>query len=526
MIRVGVAVVRNGRNVIIPPLGNDMNYKKLLFVFSVLFLVGISLFPRGVEVWNHNYIFGFDQGRDYLAAKDIVDNHNFTLIGPEIGAGSAGFQYIFHGPGYFYLLTIPYMLFQGDPYGGVVLMFVLGLLSIGLAFYFGKKMLGIWGGYVFALLIAISPPLIDQSRFIWNSYPTTALIILYFYLVYASIKKSFPFIFLAGFVAAFIYNFELALAAPLCVGLLFFYIVIQREKKIKSYVSLFAGFIVGYLPMILFEIRHGFLGIKGLFSYLLTAHPSADSSFNTVMFLDHFQSFKHNFINAFPVTEPWVMYLFFFVLVSASFYVLRKEKNVQLKKTIIYLLCLPLITFFILSFLQNSVWQHYLYHLGIIYLFLFAYVLVALQKSKKQLFFVVFALFFVWFVIRGIIFAYTITTHDFKDYYGGTAKIQGKIDAIDYIYQDAKGEPFSLFVFSPPIYTYPYEYVVQWYAAKKYGYVPGQEKKGLFYLLIEKDGSKPWTYEGWLETVIKTGEVQKTIIHEPSTFIIQKRYSE
>ena len=47
-------------------------------------------------------------------------------------------------------------------------------------------------------------------------------------------------------------------------------------------------------------------------------------------------------------------------------------------------------------------------------------------------------------------------------------------------------------------------------------------RKGLVYLLIEKDTSKPWSYQGWLETVIKDGDVINTE-QLTSGFIIQKR---
>jgi hypothetical protein len=105
---------------------------------------------------------------------------------------------------------------------------------------------------------------------------------------------------------------------------------------------------------------------------------------------------------------------------------------------------------------------------------------------------------------------------------GGVEKIRGKRMAIDYVYQDAKGKPFSVFVFMPPIYTYPYDYLFKTYGKDTYGYAPGNQKKGLVYLIIEKDNSKPWTYNGWLETVIKDGDIieTKTLI---TGHIIQKR---
>jgi hypothetical protein len=99
------------------------------------------------------------------------------------------------------------------------------------------------------------------------------------------------------------------------------------------------------------------------------------------------------------------------------------------------------------------------------------------------------------------------------------------LNAIDYIYHDAKGKKFGLLVFYPPIYTYPYDYLIWWHGQEKYHYVPYTKKKGLFYLLIVKDLNKPWSDKGWLETVIKTGKVIETK-KLPSGFIIQKRMYE
>lgn len=117
--------------------------------------------------------------------------------------------------------------------------------------------------------------------------------------------------------------------------------------------------------------------------------------------------------------------------------------------------------------------------------------------------------------------AITTWQHDYNDY-GGFAKIKGKIAALDYIYQDAKGQKFNLLIFSPPIYTYPYDYLSWWYGKTKYGYEPTHEKKGLTYLLMEPDPVKPWSYKGWLETIIKSGKIVKTETL-PSDLIIQKR---
>ena len=72
----------------------------------------------------------------------------------------------------------------------------------------------------------------------------------------------------------------------------------------------------------------------------------------------------------------------------------------------------------------------------------------------------------------------------------------------------------------------PTKYILlqcRWAYERKYNYVPHKDKKGLFYLLIEPDSQKSWSYKGWLETVIKTGTILETK-ELPSGFIIQKRY--
>src|SRR5260221_2504707 len=106
--------------------------KKFLTSFIVFLTAFVALFPRSVEMLNRNYVFGFDQGFDYLQAQQIVTFHKLTLIGREIGSGSAGISGIFQGPFYFYFLSIPFILFHGDPYGGVVLMWVFSLASVAL----------------------------------------------------------------------------------------------------------------------------------------------------------------------------------------------------------------------------------------------------------------------------------------------------------------------------------------------------------------------------------------------------------
>jgi hypothetical protein len=101
--------------------------------------------------------------------------------------------------------------------------------------------------------------------------------------------------------------------------------------------------------------------------------------------------------------------------------------------------------------------------------------------------------------------SYTIDIHDNGVY----DKIVGKR------YKDAAGKPFSVFVFMPSVYTWPYDYLFKTYGKKRYGYEPAHDKKGLVYLIIEPDMSQIWRHKGWLETVVQGGTVawERTILN-------------
>lgn len=491
-------------------------------IYIIVFLAfasGIAL--RSVEVLNRNFLFGFDQGRDYLAVRNIVADHKLTLIGSEIGAGVAGFRGIFHGPFYYYLLALPFIIFRGDPYGGIILMFILGIATILLSYIIGKRIFSSRIGFLAAAIVAVSPPFIAYSRFVWNSNPAPLFILLAFFFVFLFIEKGrIKYLFWASFFSSFVYNFQLAMAIPLSLTLIVYCVLVLKLKQIKQYGVLFLGTILAFSPMFFFEIRHGFQAIKGLLTYLFN-HPetATTQTFWVLLLRDHLSAFFNNFLSTFP--SQIILSTAIIAIIPVIFYDVIKEKDKQKSQFILYLLTLIPVTFVILGFLRNFVYNYYLIHLNLAYIFLVVFAITSIFKTQYKI-----AKIFIAGYIAILMLSVTFSNlrtfyYDINDY-GGTHKVRGKLDAIDHIYKNADRERFGLLVFSPPIYTYPYDYLVSWYGKKKYGYVPHRDKKGLVYLLIEKDTSKPWSYKGWLETVIKGGDTISTE-QLASGFIIQKR---
>ncbi|OGH08839.1 MAG: hypothetical protein A2152_03420 [Candidatus Levybacteria bacterium RBG_16_35_6] len=280
------------------------------------------------------------------------------------------------------------------------------------------------------------------------------------------------------------------------------------------------GFLIAYLPMIAFEMRHGLLGLKGILSYLFFRKSVPVSSYFKFV-PDHFNAFLNNFHNTFTIGNYYISYAFMALVLAGSIYFLLQEKNKALKKLFIFLLIIIPVNFFVFSFLRNAVYDYYLTDLTVSYIFLFVYLIYSLLRLKSYRLSLISLFFVVFLVLVGVISSIKTSIYDYSDY-GGTSKLKGKVDAIDYIYKDSKGKRFNLLVFAPPVYTYPYDYLLNWYGKKKYGFIPGKEKKGLVYLLIEKAPSQPWTYQGWLKTVVKKGKIVKTVTL-PSGFIVEER---
>ena len=84
--------------------------KKLFpsFVFFVIFVCGAIL--RFSGAFKGEFAFTFDVGRDMLVVAEMIDKSRPVLLGP-----TAGVQGIFYGPWWYYFLSLPLMLSQGNP---------------------------------------------------------------------------------------------------------------------------------------------------------------------------------------------------------------------------------------------------------------------------------------------------------------------------------------------------------------------------------------------------------------------------
>lgn len=455
-----------------------------------------------------------------MAVKNIVFNHDITLIGPYTSLGG-----VFQGPIYYYLLSIPTFLLGGDPWGAVVLMLLISLAVVAVSSFWMYRLFGLKAGLVTLVLFSLSPQAIAASTFSWNPHPMW-LVISVFVFSFIEInlgRKKFCLLMWPS--VALMFHFQSALGFFFSIASISYFLVFQRKlflNKFSAWGISLAGLL--FLPQILFELRHNFLMSHSVIELLKGNNTSLSVTGENLspssLFNDHLNTHRLIFRSAFPSQKfldlmPKTLFLFTFI---SSLYFLSKNKFsktefIALKS----LVTLFLIIFGFTMFYPFLLRQWFLTGFEVFYIVIFSIVLSKLLNFASGKVFLA-ALIFLMFAYSIMRTAEVYRSNDS----GGVAKKQGKLEAIRYIHTDAKGEKYNLLIFTPPVYTFAYDYLI-WWDSRKSGYdTPGNEKKGLTYLLMEPDPGQKDTYIGWLETVIINGKVLSEV-KLSSGFIIQKR---
>lgn len=493
---------------------------KKLEILIVCFLITLAFLLRFSEVYFNNFLFLLDQGRDLLDVKRIVFDGHLTLIGPY-----TGLQGVFQGPLYYYLLAIPLFLAGGHPWGALALMSVISVATVFIVYYYMNKFLGKIPALFALFILAVSPEAIAAATYIWNPHPMWLLIAVYLYFFYRIIFEDKKYIIFLWIVMGLMFHFESAGGFFILLGtILFFFLFLRKSFFTKVSIIGFGCFLLLFLPQVLFDLRHEFLMTNSVLKIMQGSDQGLFANNEKISYLQimrgHIDMIYYNFGSSFLrdghlVYMPKIMLfiLSVIILLKKKLSLFSKKEDKFLSATLKLLLCI----LFLVILFPFPIRYWYLTGYQLFYIVLSALFLSKLFMFRNgKLLIVLFAVITVFYTGEKLIRLYA------RPDYGGIAKIQGKMDAIEYIYKDAQGKKFNLLVFSPPIYTDPYDYLIWWYAKNNKLSIPGKDKKNTFYLLIEPDPNKPWSYKGWLETVIKTGIIVEEKVL-PSGLIVQKR---
>ena len=481
-----------------------LNKKTLITPLNiVIFLIlALALFVR---VYRIGSLLGFyfDQGRDALVIWDFWKEGKFFLIGP-----TTGIEGVFRGPWYYWFIAPFYLLGKGNPEAASIWLSLTSVFGVFLSYKIATKLAGVWAGIIAIIIGSFSLNLVYASRWLSNPTPMLLISMIFVYSFFLVLEgKAWAWI-LATFMAGMAMQFGSAAEVFYFLGIAAFAIYLyfkDRKKlpnlKIVSFSAIALGITVA--PQVLFDLRHQGI-LRGTISKFLFSEGSFKLSFwETVkirlpLYYDVF--FSKLFHSAQSVKDVFALLLS--LVTFLKFKTILKNKQFVL---ILLLLISPMLGLLFFQGNYGNIYDYYFTGYYLIFVVFFASVMGLVSKSfwGKAIILIFLALFLKDnlpairnYIISGVDGPKTIA-------YGNEKQ------AIDWIYNDAKGRDFNTDVYVPPVIPYAYEYLFKWYGGQVHGKEPIKEQILLLYTLYEVDPPHPERLEVWLKRQATIGKVEE-----------------
>lgn len=475
-------------------------FKKYKPIFILIIFLNILL--GAWYVLNNDLIFHTDIARDFLVLADIVKTHKPTLLGPRSG----GIPGVFHGPLWFYVNLPIFILGNGSPIVVGWFWVFLSALSIFVTYYFGKKLFNERIGLFASFLLSVLS--ISYTKALFNPFGAVLLFPVFFYLFIAYIRST-KFIYLIGslFLLGLIIQFQIAFGLPILVLTIIYLFPLLLKRKKLFHISAYLILLVPLSTYLLFELRHDFLQIRSIISYVTTKQDVGSSSLLNMVIqrvrgilLDGINMTPQNFFWNLPITI-----IFGFLI--------HKLKDKKFKYRDIYILYF----FFYFGFwlitlaFKGVIWGYYYWPFLPLTLIIFASLF---DLINKKLFILIFLYIFIINFVFGIQSIKSAGTG--WKFYFGLAKV---------IYRDAKGADFGYYIYTPDQFAYSEKYSMQYTQRMfkdniSYPY----EKKQLTYLIIAPPPSDKLYLNGdwWKSNQVKIKKYPNKKLVYPNGFVVEK----
>lgn len=226
------------------------------FSLSLIVIIVVAAFLR---LWNIGGGLQFlgDQGRDAIIVADIFKKGDLVFIGPVTSVGN-----MYLGPLYYYFMVPFLMLSYPSPVGPAYAMAVLGIATVVLVYYLGRKLVGENQAKLAAALMAVSATAAHFSRFSWNPNPAPFVSIIMIYATYYAWKKNaWAWTVVALCFSVLIQLHYLTLLSAAGAGLIWLLALKQKVSK-EQLLATFVGaliFLASLAPLMLFDARHQWL---------------------------------------------------------------------------------------------------------------------------------------------------------------------------------------------------------------------------------------------------------------------------
>ncbi len=221
-------------------------------------IIFLSLFIRAFNFTDRIAIES-DNTRDVAVARFAFDTQSIPRIGQYSSAGP-----FFYGPWWYWTLSLVTLLPLGI-FTHWYFILLLSLFFISGMYFLGSELGGRKLGLLAALIASISPLAVKNSLAVWNPVIIPYLVLLSLVLLVKFIKHKSPkIVFFLGFTLGIAVNihFQSILLMPT------FAVAAIFSRKPKHLLMLCLGFLLPFIPLINFDISHGFINFRNIYHYL------------------------------------------------------------------------------------------------------------------------------------------------------------------------------------------------------------------------------------------------------------------
>lgn len=258
-----------------------------------LVLVLVILISSWLRLWNIDgtLLFLGDQGRDAMIVADIFTKGDLVFIGPVTSVGN-----MYLGPLYYYFMVPFLWLSYPSPLGPAYAVAVLGIFTTFLMYLMGKDLVPRRAALIAASLFGLSATAVQFSRFSWNPNPAPLASLILIWSSYKALTKTPKYWLLAaGAFSVLIQLHYLTLLSAAGAGLIWLWQlkgILVRPKasskkkttSLRDFLLITAGaaaiFIISLTPLVLFDIKHGFLNAKA-FTQIFTQEEAFNEGSQT-----------------------------------------------------------------------------------------------------------------------------------------------------------------------------------------------------------------------------------------------------
>lgn len=478
---------------------DKLNHLDLIIVF-LLFLIGFLL--RAYLI-NENLFFGFEQGRDLLVVRDIVENHKLVLIGSQTDING-----IFHGPLFYYLMVIPFILSKGNPIFISLCLIFVSSLSIYFIYLLGKELFNRKVGLISAALLTFSFGSMVMARWFSNPPLTIPISCLFFLFLVKFLKGKKYYLIAAAILFGFTGQVEfinyLILAVALLLVIIFNIKLFLKTSPLILLTSFVLLIITSVTNYILFDLRHNFLITNSLVS-LLTKGRGFYVTFAVALSGTISNFFNFYLDTSFPLLWVGALVIFIFSILSLVTYF--KSNKIGSKVLAIWISS-PLLIFVLLRYVPL---YHYFVVIGVGITILTALLVNKVWQISKLLG----TTLFLFIILINIIAWLTSLPTNKNVFFQSTQpdlKYSDQILVINRIYKQANGQPFYFQAYTIPYWVQQgWEYLFWYYGKNVYGFVPINNHPNKLFVIIQNDPNNVLYQNNWLKNTVskwgkKTGE--------------------